>query len=137
MTNNKKNELGFYEDPIFGDFFAPVFRHGNENMMKTDIKENETNYEFAVDLPGVKKENISLDIEDGYLTIAYHEEHNDEEKNHGKFIRKERYYGSQSRSFYVGDIDSSKVDASYNNGVLKIFVPKEQIAKKSNKIAVK
>ncbi len=134
---SRKNELGFYEDPIFGDFFAPVFRHNNENMMKTDIKENDNNYEFIVDLPGVKKENISLDIVDGYLTIEYHEEHNEDEKNHGKFIRKERYYGSQSRSFYVGDIDKEKVDASYDNGVLKIYVPKEKETKEVKKITVK
>ncbi len=129
---SRKNELAFYEDPFFDDFFAPSFRR-NEVTMKTDIKDNDNNYEFNVELPGVKKENINVDLEDGYLTISYHEEHNDDEKRHGKYIRKERYYGNMSRSFYVGDIDKDKIEASYENGVLKIFVPKELEAKKETK----
>lgn len=134
----RKNELTFYEDPFFEGFFEPVFRHTNNNMMKTDITENDTNYEFDVELPGAKKENISLDIEDGYLTVSYHEEHNNDEKKHGKYIRRERYYGSQTRSFYVGDVDRENIDASFNNGVLNIIIPKEQPkAKEVSKIEIK
>ena len=118
-----KNELSFFEDPIFGDFFSPLAKT-TSTMMRTDIIENEDSYEFKVDLPGVNKENISLDLNDGYLTIAYKEEKTKEDTS--KYLRKERYFGSQERSFYVGDIDLNRIEAKFENGVLEVTLPKEK-----------
>ena len=89
-------------DDIFDDsFFMPK----NDNkMMRTDIEEKDNNYELAIDLPGMKKDNVKISLEDGYLTVhAKQESKNDEKDKHGKYIRRERFYGEASRSFYVGD----------------------------------
>ena len=95
-------------------------------MMKTDIKEKEDSYELAVDLPGFKKDEISIDLSNGYLTIeAAKGLDKDEEDKKGRYIRRERYAGSMSRSFYVGDdVRSEDVSAKFEDGILKISVPK-------------
>ena len=90
---------------IFDDFFAaPFFTRSEANMMKTDIKEHDGGYELTVDLPGVKKDDIKAELNDGYLTItAENNSSKDENDEKGKYICRERYSGSYSRSFYVGD----------------------------------
>ncbi len=105
------------EDDLFDDLWAnfpfesdwfgrknPLYGKSAQNMMKTDIRENESSYEVLVDLPGYAKEDIHVKLEKGYMTISAVKEQNEEEKDKdGKFIRRERYSGSVSRSFYVGD----------------------------------
>ena len=99
--------------------------------MKTDVKEVEGNYELSVEIPGFNKEDISASLKNGYLTIsAKHEENKDEkdEKDEqDKYIRRERRFGSCQRSFFVGDaITEEDIKASYNNGILKLTLPKEK-----------
>ncbi|MGN0298287.1 MAG: Hsp20/alpha crystallin family protein [Lachnospiraceae bacterium] len=113
------------------DFFSNPFveyRHGN-NLMKTDVKETADGYEMQMSLPGVEKKDIQAELKDGYLTIsATTSQNNDEKDEDGKhYIRRERYYGSCSRSFYVGeDITQEDIKARYENGVLTLLVPKKE-----------
>lgn len=96
-------------------------------MMKTDVRDDGTNYQLAIDLPGFKKEDIKAELKDGYLTIAAnHEENKDEKDENGKFVRRERYTGSCRRTFYVGDnIKQEDIKAGFENGVLQLQFPKE------------
>ncbi len=118
---------------LFDDIFRDPFFTRNENkMMKTDIRENKDNYVIDVDLPGFDKKDIKIDVTDGYLTInaKVSNEANDKEK--GKYIRKERYYGECSRSFYVGeDVKSDDIKASFKNGILSLELPKVEESKKA------
>ena len=114
---------------LFDDFFNNDFWTSDfpalkaAPSMKTDIKEVEGNYELSVELPGFNKEDISAQLRNGYLTIsAKHEENNDKKDNDGNYIRRERKVGSCVRSFYVGPA----VKAAYENGILKLSVPKEK-----------
>ena len=94
--------------------------------MKTDIREKDDQYELAVDLPGFKKDEINLDVKDGYLTISAQKGlDKDEENKKGRILRQERYAGVCSRSFYVGDVKPEEVKAKYESGVLTIALPKE------------
>ena len=123
MIPKRKNEFDW-----IGDMFAdPFFDNRESKIMKTDIREKEDKYLIDVELPGYQKENIKLDIEDGYLTVHAEIDTKKEEKEDGKFVRKERYMGSCSRSFYVGeDIQSEDIKASFKNGMLQIEVPKKE-----------
>ena len=96
------------------------------NVMKTDIKENDKGYELDVDLPGYKKEDVKAELKDGYMTISASNDNTKEEKDEdGKYIRKERYTGSVSRSFYVGKyVTEEDIHAKFENGILKLSVPK-------------
>ena len=96
------------------------------NVMKTDIKENDKGYELDVDLPGYKKEDVKAELKDGYLTLSASNDNTKEEKDEdGKYIRKERYTGSVSRSFYVGKyVTEEDIHAKFENGILKLSVPK-------------
>lgn len=123
MMVPRKNNFDLWED-IFKD---PFFNYDNNKIMKTDIKEHKDSYSIIVDLPGYEKDNIKIDINDGYLTIDAIESSNEEEKEKGKFVRKERYYGECKRSFYVGEeIEAEDVKASFKNGTLKLVVPKKE-----------
>ena len=117
--------------PFEDDFFGkrnPLYGKKAKNMMKTDVKEHENGYEVDIDLPGFKKDELNLDLTDGYLTIfASKGLDKDEEDKKGKYIRKERYAGSMSRSFYVGDgITEEDIKAKYENGILKLSIPKKE-----------
>lgn len=129
--------LSTYRNNIFDDLFnAPFFTRNEANMMKTDIKEHDGGYELTVDLPGVKKEDIKAELNDGYLTISAENNTNKDEKDeNGKYICRERYSGSYSRSFYVGDaITEEDIKAKFENGTLKLDIPKkEAIPEKQNK----
>lgn len=123
MMVPRKNNFDLWED-IFKD---PFFNYDDNKIMKTDIKEHKDSYSIIVDLPGYEKDNIKIDINNGYLTIDAIESSNEEEKEKGKFVRKERYYGECKRSFYVGEeIEAEDVKASFKNGTLKLVVPKKE-----------
>jgi HSP20 family molecular chaperone IbpA len=96
--------------------------------MKTDIRENETGFELDIDLPGYKKEDVKAQLKDGYLTIsAESKQVNDEKDEKGKFIRRERFYGTCSRSFYVGEeVTEQDIKAKFEDGILKVSVPKKE-----------
>ena len=120
---------------LFGDVFDDGFFGRNESkVMKTDIKELDDGYELLVDLPGFTKENLDLSIDNGYLTINAKTDSDKEEKEEGKYVRRERYSGEFSRSFYVGDdITEDDIKASFKNGVLNVKVPKKEVTKKDEK----
>ncbi len=129
--SNKNNELVRKDmygiDPFFNDFFNFPFFENRKNhhpIMRTDIKDNNNNYTLTIDVPGFKKDEINISMEDGYLTITANknDEKNIDEKN---YVRHERYSGSYSRSFYVGDVKEDTIDAQLENGILTIIVPKE------------
>lgn len=122
---------------VFDDFFnTPFFTRTESNMMKTDIKEHDNCYDLTIDLPGVKKDNIKAELNDGYLTISAESDTSKDEKDeNGKYICRERYSGSYSRSFYVGDaVTEQDISAKFENGTLKLTVPKkEALPEKQNK----
>ena len=112
-------------DEMFG--FDPFFTEHESKVMKTDIKEKKDKYILDIDLPGYEKEDIKIDIDDGYLNIHAKTKSENDEKEEGKFVRKERYYGECSRSFYIGDnITEDEIKASFKNGTLKLEIPKKE-----------
>ncbi|MBS7021421.1 MAG: Hsp20/alpha crystallin family protein [Firmicutes bacterium] len=117
----------FFHD-AFDLFDTKAFKESN--LMKTDIYEQDGIYHVAADLPGFSKENIQVEYQDGYLTIRALKE--DSKEDDSKYIRRERYYGEISRSFYVGDIDEQDIKASFQDGILKIQFPKEKEIRKQN-----
>ena len=135
-----------FHDSLFDDFFddVPFFdnraenqiekklygRHAH-NVMKTDIKETDDNYELIVDLPGFKKEDVKLDLDNGYLTIsAQRNEELDDKDNEGRYIRQERATGSCARSFYVGkELEPKDISAKFENGILTLHLPKAEAKK--------
>ena len=106
----------------------PLYGKHAKNMMKTDVRETESTYELDVDLPGFKKDEIKVALKNGYLTLAAEKGIDKESENiHGRYIRKERYVGSNSRSFYVGeDVQQEDIKAEFKHGILKLFVPKKE-----------
>ena len=124
-----------FNKSLFNDFFTePMFNVNTTNRMCTDIKEKDNGYELAMEVPGFDKEDLKLNLEDGYLTIsAEHKTSNDKKDEDGHIIRQERYYGSTKRSFYVGDqITKEDIQAKYDKGILSIFVPKKEVKKIEN-----
>ena len=116
----------FFDHDFFGER-NPLFGKRARNLMKTDIRENEHEYELAVELPGFDKEEIQLDVNDGYLTISAQKGlDKDEEDKKGRVLRQERYAGACSRSFYVGDVKAEDVKAKYESGVLTVLIPKKE-----------
>ena len=110
----------------FGNIDRALYGKHAQRMMKTDVKETDEGYEVDVELPGFKKDEVTVDLQDGYLTISAAKGlDKDEPDKKGKFLRQERYAGSMSRSFYVGDdVESADVSAKFEDGILKISVPK-------------
>ena len=106
----------------------PLYGKHAQNMMKTDIRETDGSYELDIDLPGFKKDEIKVQLKDGYLTVsAETNTKKDEKAEDGKYIRRERYSGSCSRSFYVGDaVTEEDIKAKFENGTLKMLVPKKE-----------
>ena len=126
----RNNNLGFsLFDNMFDDFFKDPFftRNNSVKVMKTDIQEKDDKYILDMDLPGYDKEDIKAQLKDGYLTIsAQKNTANDEKDEDGNYIRRERYCGKCSRSFYVGDsIKEEDIKANFNNGILELTFPKE------------
>lgn len=129
----------FYQDPWFGfndhelkNLEKKVYGHRAKNVMNTDIKEFDSDYEMTIDLPGFKKEDVQIALENGYLTISASKgiesdkAENEEEKKKGNYIRRERYGGSCQRSFYVGEaLDVDDIKANFHHGILKLIIPKK------------
>ena len=120
-----------FGENLFDDIFDyPFVRNEAESngLMKTDVKDTEHGYEITMNLPGVKKEDVKAALKDGYLTISATSDSKKEEKNDkGQYIRRERYTGSCSRSFYVGeDVQQEDIKAEFKHGILKLFVPKKE-----------
>ena len=123
----------FYLDDIFDDF-VPTRRNDN---MKCDIYEKDGNYHIEMDVPGFKKEDISIEVEDGYLTISAEKNcENNEEDEDKNYIRRERSYNSYKRSFYLGDLDQDSIEAKFNDGMLNITVPKKEVTNNKKKIDI-
>jgi len=101
--------------------------------MKTDIRETEKEYLLDVELPGYNKEDVEATIDNGYLTIATKKNSEKEEKNEGNYIHRERYSVSASRSWYVGNVDRTMIKASFNNGILTVSVPKDELPEKETR----
>ena len=141
-----------FGENLFDDFFDdnfgmyPMWNGRNhlygkhaKNLMKTDVRETEDTYEVDVDLPGFKKDELSVELKDGYLTISAAKGlDKDEQDKKGKYIRQERYAGACSRSFYVGDVKPEEVSAKYEDGILKLTMPKQvkREQPKSSSIAI-
>lgn len=130
MLVPRKNDFDLFDD-VFQDAF---FGRGENKIMKTDVKEHDDSYELIIDLPGFEKENINISMEDDYLTIHAKTDSKKEEQEKGKYVRKERYSGEFSRSYYVGDdVTDENIKASFKNGVLNVILPKKQIKKETEK----
>ena len=115
-------------DDFFDLPFGTNFTNANSDLMRTDIKDTDQGYEVTMNLPGVKKEDVKAELKDGYLTIsASSNTSKDEKDDSGRYIRRERYSGSCSRSFYVGDeVKQEDIKAKFEDGTLKLFVPKKE-----------
>ena len=120
-----------FGDNLFDDFMDDMFSVDRmpvktmPSIMKTDIKETEDQYVLAIDLPGFKKEDVKIHLKDGYLNVTASSQNEEEEKD-GKYLRRERYTGSMTRSFYVGEnLTEEDVKAKFGNGVLTLALPKE------------
>ena len=118
----------FFDEPWEKSLFGtrnPLYGKHAKNLMKTDVKETGDHYEVDIDLPGFQKDEISVELQNGYLTIqAAKGLDRDQKDQEGRYIRQERYSGQCSRSFYVGDIRPEDVTASFEDGILRLTVPK-------------
>ena len=114
----------FFDFPWDRDYYTA--RTNTNRLMRTDVKETDQTYELDIDLPGFKTDDIKVQLKDGYLTVAATKNvNNDEKREDGSYIRRERYAGSCSRSFYVGDaVKQEDVHAKYSDGILRLSVPK-------------
>ena len=114
-------------DFSFPDIDKELYGKHAKNLMKTDVKEKDGNYEVAIDLPGFKKDEITAELKDGYLTISAAKGLDKDEKDkEGKYVRRERYAGACQRSYYVGeDITEEDIKAEFKHGILKLLVPKK------------
>ena len=123
---NLFNDWMDFSFPQVTDVDKELYGKHAKNMMKTDVKETENGYEVSVDLPGFKKDEVKIQLDNGYLTIAAAKGlDKDEQDKKGKYIRRERYAGSMSRSFYVGEgVKQSDIHAKYEGGVLTLDIPK-------------
>ncbi len=124
-------------DDLFDNFFdgfmfpevknqRPVARQ-SFNPMRTDVRELEGSFELDIDLPGYKKEDVELELKEGYLTIRASQKSETKEEKDGKYIRQERFYGSASRSFYVGEeVTENDITARFREGILSVNIPKKE-----------
>ena len=120
----------FYLDDFFDDFVP------SKNDMKCDIYEKEGKHHIEIDVPGFKKEDIKIEAKNGYLTITAEKNNNEEEKDKN-YIRQERIYSKVQRSFYLGNIDENDIEAKYEDGTLKISIPKKEQIEKKKYIEIK
>lgn len=123
----------FFFDDDFDDFFLS---NPKRNDMKCDIYEENNEYHIDIDVPGFKKEDINIEVKDGYLTVSAKKEHEDKETKKN-YIRRERSCGVYQRSFALGDVDIDKIDAEFNHGTLSIVVPKQENIEHKKTIEIK
>ena len=121
--------------PTLPDVDKELYGKHAKNLMKTDVRETKDSYEVDVDLPGFKKDEINAQLDNGYLTISAAKGLDKDEKDKkGKYIRKERYAGAMSRSFYVGEgVTQEDIKAKYEDGILRLSVPKKEAKAVENK----
>ena len=140
-----------FGENLFDEFFDDAFdrrlwngsnalygKHAR-NLMKTDVQENESGYTLSIDLPGFKKDEVNVELKDGYLTVSAQKGlDKDETDKQGRYIRRERYAGSCSRSFYVGDLKPGDIRGKFESGVLTLSMPKQSPAlpQQPNRIAI-
>lgn len=123
--NNNNNPLDFFGD-AFDDFFRPLFYDEKLDSMKTDIKETANAYELDVEMPGFDKEDISIDVDNGYMTIRAEKKEKEESgKAEHRYVRKERSVSCQ-RSYYIGDTEENDIKAKYDKGILTVTLPKKE-----------
>ena len=129
-------DFPFYDDKADRKIQRKLYGHHAGNLMKTDIKEKKDGYELEIDLPGFKKDEVTAELNDGYLTVSAAKglDQDEQEKETGKYIRRERYAGACQRSYYVGEIDDQCIDAKFENGVLTLSFPKEKLVEENKKI---
>ncbi|MCQ2467028.1 MAG: Hsp20/alpha crystallin family protein [Clostridia bacterium] len=142
---------GIWGEDLFDEFWGfPTHELANidkrlygknaQHLMKTDVHETDSIYELEIDLPGFKKDQINVELNDGYMTISAAKGHDTSKKDHnGKIIRQERYSGSMQRSFYVGNaVKNEDVKAKFEDGVLKLSIPKNELTNLpgNNRIAI-
>ena len=124
----------FYLDDFFDNFVSTK----ETNNMKGDIYEKDGNYHIEMDIPGFDKKDIQIESKNGYLTIvAENKVENDDEDKKKNYIRRERCYGKYERSFYLGDLESDNIEASFTDGILKIVVPKKEESENKKFIEIK
>ena len=129
MFDDFMRDFSFFDENAGNKIEKKLYGRHAKNMMKTDIKEQEDGYELEMDLPGFTKDEITAELKDGYLTISASKglDKDEQEKETGKYIRRERYAGACQRSFYVGeDITEQDIKAEFKHGILKLFVPKKE-----------
>lgn len=131
----------FMDDFAFPNVDKVLYGKHASNLMKTDVKETDSDYEVDIDLPGFKKDEIQMQLENGYLTVSASKGLNKDEKNEdGRYVRRERYAGSVSRSFYVGEnVTEKDVHPKYENGILSFKMPKDDkkaVEEKKHYIAI-
>ena len=133
--SRRNNPLDFFDD-AFDSFFRPVFYDEKFDAMKTDIKETPNSYEMEIEMPGFDKEDISVSVENGYMTIGAEKKEKEEDKNDAhRYVRKERSVACQ-RSYYIGDTEESTIKARYDKGVLYVSVPKKEEKKPEGKRSI-
>ena len=129
MFDEFMRDFPFFDENAGNKIEKKLYGRHAKNMMKTDIKELEGGYELEMDLPGFTKDEITAELKDGYLTVSATKglDKDEQEKETGKYIRRERYAGACQRSFYVGeDITEQDIKAEFKHGMLKLFVPKKE-----------
>ena len=132
----------FFDDSLEKEFFGthnPLYGKHAKNLMKTDVKDMKDHYEVAIDLPGFQKDEVNVELENGYLTISAAKGlDKDQKDDEGHYIRQERYSGACSRSFYVGNVQPEDIHAKYENGILKLTLPKadQKAVENQNRIAI-
>ena len=129
MFDDFMRDFPFFDENAGNKIEKKLYGRHAKNMMKTDIKELEGGYELEMDLPGITKDEITAELKDGYLTVSATKglDKDEQEKETGKYIRRERYAGACQRSFYVGeDITEQDIKAEFKHGILKLFVPKKE-----------
>lgn len=117
----------FYDDDM-KKMEKKLYGHHAKNLMKTDVRETDNSYELEMDLPGFKKEEIQISLENGYLTVSAVKglDEDEQEKSTGRYLRRERYTGSCERTFFVGeDVTQEEIKAAFKHGILKLTVPKK------------
>ena len=118
----------FFDDKDMKKMEKQLYGRRGKNLMKTDVREKSDRYELTMDLPGFKKDEVTAQLKDGYLTISAAKglDKDEQEKESGRYIRRERYAGSCERSFYVGDVNEADIKGEFKHGILKLTIPKEQ-----------
>lgn len=128
-------ERRIYLDSIFDNFMDNT---SNFDLMKCDVYESDGNYHIQADIPGFKKEEISVECENGYITITAEKNNDYEEKNENKkYIKKERLYGKTIRKFYIGEVDNDKIEANFKDGILELIIPKQEKLPTKKSIEIK